>query len=102
MYSQCAARKGAVDVTLTSTFQDNVVVNLKSGNETIQKLIMYHAFLEGKKDGSGGLRSGSLELEITIVNTGSAKKPKNITTKMTFADSWGISLIEPHKTPPLN
>jgi hypothetical protein len=101
MYSQCAARKAGVDVKLTATFHDNVVVNLKSGNETIQKLIMYHAFLEGKKDGSGGLRSGSLELDITIVNTGSAKKPKNITTKMTFADSWGISLIEPHKTPPV-
>jgi hypothetical protein len=101
MYSQCAARKGAVDVTLTSTFHDNVVVNLKSGNEVIQKLIMYHAFLEGKKDGSGGLRSGSLELEITIVNTGSVKKPKSVTTKMTFADSWGISLITPHKTPPV-
>ncbi len=101
MYSQCATRKGGVTVKLTSTFHDNVVANLKSGNEVIQKLIMYHAFLEGKKDGAGEMRSGSLDLEITIVNTGSAKKPKNITTIMTFADSWGISLIDPHKTPPV-
>ncbi|HPS02886.1 MAG TPA: hypothetical protein PLA90_15210, partial [Candidatus Sumerlaeota bacterium] len=101
MYSQCATKKGGVNVKLTATFHDNVVVNLKSGNEVIQKLIMFHAFLEGTKDGGGELRSGNLDLEITIVNTGSAKKPKNITTKMTFADSWGISLIDPHKTPPV-
>ncbi|TFH66670.1 MAG: hypothetical protein E4G90_02350 [Gemmatimonadales bacterium] len=91
---------GSSDSSLKAEFHDTLTANITGSNPTLDQVARFRFLVHGATDGGGVKRGGNINLKITIHNSGTSWKPKNITTTMTYIDGWGFSLIEPSKTPP--
>ncbi len=94
MYSSLTGSKGgSTTCEMRGTFTDTVTVNTKKGSSLLSGMVRLSGNVHCTINGSG-MHGGDIALRITIHNSGSAAKPKNIDTILTYFDGWGDSQID--------